>query len=302
LPPFASEMARQKPREPEFYIVLGNAWSAAGKPAQAVVAYEQAARLTPDSARVLRSLAMGLSAAGQATRAEAIFKRALAIGPSDPITWYRYGLFESASGHAAEAVEKIRKAIELDPSLPEQHTSLADILAKSGQTEAATAAVRDALRADPYDDAAWDIAGRVLTEKSEMAEAFYDFTRTTRLRPTYAPYLYDFALALIRGDRFDEAQQRAEEAVRADPNLADAHELLGSLFARKRQLAEAVREYQRCLELRPESSRAHLKLANVLAAQGDIAGASEHYRAAAQGNDAAIAQQAAQALRQIGAR
>ena len=71
---------------------------------------------------------------------------------------------------------------------------------------------------------------------------------------------------------------------------------------RKRQLPEAAREYRRALALRPDSSRAHLRLGNVLAAQGDVAGATEHLREAARSGDAAIAQQAAQALRQIGAR
>ena len=302
LPVLATEIARQKPREAEFYLILGDAQQSAGRVAEALVAFRRAVELAPNSARAVRSLAGALSAGGQVAQAAETFQRALEIAPADPITWYRYGLFESASGRAAEAVQKIRKAIELDPSLPEQHASLADILAKSGQTEAAMAVVRDALRGDPYDETAWDIAGRVLTEKGEMAEALYDFARATRLRPGYGPYLYDFALALVRGDRFDEAQQRAEEAVRADPNLGDAHELLGGLFARKRQLAEAVREYQQCLALRPDSSRAHLRLGNVLAAQGDVEGASEHYRAAAQGPDTAVAQQAAQALRRIGAR
>jgi len=106
----------------------------------------------------------------------------------------------------------------------------------------------------------------------------------------------------VRADRFDEAQERAEAAVRADPNLADAHELLGGLFARKRQLPEAAREYWRTVELRPGSGSAHLHLGNVLAAQGDAAGASEHLREAARSGDAAIAQQATQALRQMGAR
>ena len=58
--------------------------------------------------------------------------------------------------------------------------------------------MRDALRIDPYDDAAWDLAGRMLAEKGEMPEAFYNFEKAIRLRPGYAPYLYDFALALVR--------------------------------------------------------------------------------------------------------
>ena len=128
--------------------------------------------------------------------------------------------------------------------------------------------MREALRIDPYDEDAWDLAGRILAEKGEIAEAMYDFERAIRLRPGSAPHLYDYALALARADRFDEAQERVEAAVRADANLAEAHELLGGLFERKRQLPEAAREYRRALELQPDLSRVHLRLGNVLAAQG----------------------------------
>ena len=302
LPVLAREIGRQKPGEAEFYIVLGDAWQKAGRPREAVAAYEQALQLNPKSLHAWRSLAAGLSAGGESARAAEILKQAVEMAPSDPITWYRYGMLDLASGRTSDALAKIRQAIALDPSLPEQSRSLGEVLAKAGQPDRALTALREALRTDPYDDAAWDLAGRVLTEKGEMPEAFYDFEKAIRLRPGYGPHLHDYALALVRADRFDEAQERAEAAVKSDPSLADAHELLGGLYARKRQLPEAAREYRRTLELRPDSSGAHLRLGNVLAAQGDIAGASEHLRIAAGSRDRAIAQQATEALRRIGAR
>src|SRR6202011_6210809 len=149
---------------------------------------------------------------GQHSRAAEILQRAIRIAPADPITWYRYGMLDELTGRSSSAVEKIRKAIALDPYLPEQSRSLAEILAKTQQPDLARAALRDALRTDPYDDAAWDLAGRVLTEKGETPEAFYDFENAVRLRPGYAPYLYDFALALVRADRYEEAQDRVEAA------------------------------------------------------------------------------------------
>ena len=47
LPELAREIERQKPREAEFYIVLGDAWRSAGKQREAVAAYEEAVRLSP---------------------------------------------------------------------------------------------------------------------------------------------------------------------------------------------------------------------------------------------------------------
>ena len=302
LPVLAREIARQNPGNAEFYLVLGDGWLNAGKPHEAIAAYEHAVQLSPKSSRALRSLADALNAEEQVARAAESLKRAVQLAPSDPLTWYRYGMLDFASGRGADAAEKIRRAIALDPSLPDLSRSLAEILAKSGPPRDAQAALQEALRTDPYDDAAWDLAGRVQAETGNLPEAFYNFEKALRLRPGNATYLYDFALALVRGDRFEEAQKHAESAVRTDPNLADAHELLGGLFARKRQLSDAAREYRRTLELRPDSSRTHLRLGNVLAAQGDTAGAIEHWREAAKAADTAIAQEATRAMQQVGVR
>ena len=135
-----------------------------------------------------------------------------------------------------------------------------------------------------------------------MAESLYNFEKATRLRPGYAPHLYDYGLALLSVNRFDEAQAAAEAAMQADPKMAETHELLGGLLARKRQLPEAAREYSEALRLRPDFDRAHLDLASVLAAQGDMPGAIQHLRAAAQGRDPRVAQAAAAALQRLGQR
>ena len=73
-------------------------------------------------------------------------------------------------------------------------------------------------------------------------------------------------------------------------------------MARKRQLPEAAREYSEAVRLRPDFDRAHLDLATVLAAQGDMSGAIQHLRAAAQGRDPRVVQAAAAALQRLGQR
>ncbi len=67
-------------------------------------------------------------------------------------------------------------------------------------------------------------------------------------------------------------RSEAEMAVRADASLVEAHELLGGLHARKKELPEAAREYRAALALKPDLARVHLRLGTVLAAAGDQGG------------------------------
>jgi predicted CXXCH cytochrome family protein len=261
LPQLEREIARQKPTDAQFYVVLGDALQSAGKPQQATTAYEQALRLKPNSVNALRSLSEALVAAGQRARAGEILKRAVQLAPSDPEAWYQYGLLDSDP-------VKIEKAIALDPSLPEKSRTLGEIFLKSGDVNHADAALQEALRTDPWDEDAWDLAGRAHSAKGETAEAMFDFEKAIRLRPGAAVYLYDYALALARANRFDEAEARVNAALQANDHVAEAHELLGRLFERKRQWADSVKEYRRALGLRPDLDQVRARLAIVLQQSG----------------------------------
>jgi predicted CXXCH cytochrome family protein len=282
LPELARLMDEIKPREAEFYMVLGDGWKTAGNSQEAVAAYRQALQIAPDSTRAMRALA----AVDQA-HAEQILAHAVEVAPADAESWFRYGVLTSSA-------ERIQKAIALDPWLPDQSRRLAELTHSE-------AALDDALRTDPFDDAAWDLGGRILAEKEKFTAAFFDFERAVKLHPN-GRYLYDYALALVRADRFGEAQDKAEMALRADAGLAEAHELLGGLYARKKELSNAAREYAAALELDPGSARVELRLGTVLAAEGDKDAAAAHLREAAKAADPAIARQAAQALRDLGIR
>jgi tetratricopeptide (TPR) repeat protein len=271
-----------KPPEAEFYMVLGDGWKNLGKLPEAAAAYQRALQIKPDSARAMRALAEV-----DAPHAEQILARAVQIAPNDPESWFRYGVLTASA-------ERIQKAIALDPWLPDQSRRLAEVTH-------AEPALQDALRTDPFDDAAWDLGGRILSEKRKFAEAFFDFERAIKLRP-YSGYMYDYALGLARADRTDDAESEAEMAVRADAGLEEAHELLGAIHTLKKEWPDAVREFTVALALKPGLPRSELELGMALLNQGDKGGAATHLLQAAKGSDASVAQRAAQALRDLGIR
>ncbi len=243
LPDLVALLDAVKPRNSEFYMILGDGWKFAGNLKNAEAAYRRALDLSPDSPRALRALA----AVQQHDDAQATLAHAVQVAPNDPESWFRYGVLTASP-------ERLRKAISHDRWLPDQSRRLAEALDKSGNIPEADEAIHEALRTDPYDDAAWNLAGRIMTEKQNFTAAFFDFERAIKLRPN-GRYFYDYALALVRADRFDDAQAQAEIAVRADAGMADAHELLGGLHARKQETADAIREYSTALALKPGDAR-----------------------------------------------
>jgi tetratricopeptide (TPR) repeat protein len=293
-------LALQKPREPEWYLQLGDAWLAGGEPGKAAAAYRDAVQRRPGDARSLRLLAKALKAAGQRSESAKALDQAIQGSPTDAASWYQSGVLAAEHGRNAQALEQLRKAAALNPDLPGVHTTLAAVLAGSGNLNEAEMVLGEALRIDPYDAAAWDQAGRVWTGQGRLAEALYHFEKAIHHRPNFAPYLYDYALALTMAAQHDRAYTAVEAAVRADPKLAEAHVLLGGLLARKQRLAEAVKAYGRAIELRPEMARARLELAGILAAQGNKQGAAEQLREVAKSTDPELARLAATALQKLG--
>lgn len=295
-------LAAQEPPEAEWYIQLGNAWLSSGEPRKAATAYERAVRLKPKSVRASQALAQALRASGDMTRAGEVLRGATQLAPSEAPSWYQLATLAFGSGRLTEALEQMEKAIKLDSDLPGAYTTMAAIQAAAGQSDAAQAALREALRIDPYDAAAWDLAGRALAEKGQFPESLYNFEKANFYRPNFAPYLYEYGVALSSAGDLERSQEMADAALKADPNLAEAHVLRGRLLVQKKQLQEAATEYRQAIGLRPDFVRVRLDLASVLAAQGNMEQAVEQLREASKSNDPETARLAVDALQRLGRR
>ena len=90
-----------------------------------------------------------------------------------------------------------------------------------------------------------------------------------------------------------------EKAVALAPTLPQPHEMLGNLYARKKDWPRAARQYREALRLDPNFGRAHLGLAMATASQGDFATARKHLQQAAASRDPAISQDARELLQSL---
>jgi TolB-like protein/tetratricopeptide (TPR) repeat protein len=126
------------------------------------------------------------------------------------------------------------------------------------------------------------LKGRSALERSrtrnEIEESLQFFKEAVREDPKFAPAYAGMANAygklgtIYFGEPPAETRARtksaAEKALSLDPDLAEAHELLGNVLESEWHWGEAETEYRRALELNPNSAEAHNWLARWLSCQG----------------------------------
>jgi len=88
--------------------------------------------------------------------------------------------------------------------------------------------------------------------------------------PQDANFLCLSAQALIKLERFDEAQVRVEQALSLFPDLVRAHDVRGDLLYAQGRLPDAVEAFQQALKLNPKRQRIRLKLGQVFTYLGRV--------------------------------
>jgi 4-amino-4-deoxy-L-arabinose transferase-like glycosyltransferase len=94
--------------------------------------------------------------------------------------------------------------------------------------------------------------------------------------PRAAAY-YDLAVSLERLERPVDAKLNYQNALRANPELVEAHVNLGSLLARSGDLEEAATHERAALRLRPDDAVAHADLGNIFFEQNHFSAAATQY-------------------------
>src|SRR2546429_2710564 len=127
--------------------------------------------------------------------------------------------------------------------------------------------------------------GRALLSVGKVEESIGELREAVRLEPQNAQAIYQLGLALGRAGRKDEAVaelQKGRALVSADDRKqnADLDVAEGRVALGKGQFEEAMAKFKHALQLEPDSSDAQHLLGTVLEKQGDAEGAASAYRKA----------------------
>jgi Flp pilus assembly protein TadD len=200
-----------------------------GRTEDAERAYRLAAELSPGQAAPWNNLAALAREQGDLDAAWELQQRAVELAPDDPVMVLNAGLLAIAMGLDDRAEELLGRAAELDHDTADPARALADHLLVRGVVERALEVLGPAIEQFPRDAALRNSLGN----------------------------------ALAAAGRPGEARRAYQTALDTDEGLAEAHNGLAALSMAEGDLAGALVELERALELSPDNEQARQNLSVV---------------------------------------
>jgi tetratricopeptide (TPR) repeat protein len=221
-------------------LEIGEANSQAGQGnmPEAAGLYAKAFALAPNRDDLLVFAVNAYLAAGKTEAAKALQSSAAAALPEAPGVWLAAGRIAEQEGRAADAIAAYQKSLALEPGQADLQLRVATLYLASGDAAAARKYM-DSVMADPK---------------------------------APASLVYDFAVALIREKKYEQAIGPLRRAVKDDPQLAAAWTDLGACLQATGKPAEAIEPYRKALALEKSANAlAGLALSYARTAQTDQA-------------------------------
>src|SRR5579883_786588 len=241
-------------------------------------AYEQVVELAPANADGLHLLGLVLYQRGQPERGIELIRRAIALNPAAPAYHGNLATLLERTDRPAEAIQALERAASLtvDATLL---VRLARLHRQAGNTAAAVHWVRRAAETAPDDPAIQDAAAEALFELRDFAGAEAAGRRLVELQSDSAPGRIKLAAALSAMERFPEALDHLEHAIRLDPAAPSAHSLKGVALLSLGEVDAAAGCFEQALARDPNFPPAHYNLGVARLLAGDLAAGWPEYEA-----------------------
>jgi tetratricopeptide (TPR) repeat protein len=181
----------------------------------------------------------------------------------------------------ASPIALYRHTIENNPSCWMAHNNLGNALKQVGRVDEAIDEYEAAILAKPDYAEAFNNLGSALIELGRWQEAIDNCQHSVRLHPNDPLAHNNLALALAHADR-NAAIRQYEQALRLEPNFAEADSNWGVLLAEMGQPAAAIAHLERAIRHKPDYAPAYSNLGNTLAQTGNLGRACLEFKLAVQ--------------------
>jgi tetratricopeptide (TPR) repeat protein len=187
--------------------------------------------------------------------------------PDDPLIQRQLGVYYQTRGKNAEAEKSLARASELSSGAEADFAALIGFYLKTKQTDKATQkidSVPDAnKKAFHYEE-----MGMVASVAGKPQEAMKDYLKALEKDPQRrisAQLLYG---EYVRAKRYDEARKMLDDTIQQNPSNSAAIAERGNLSLMQGKTDDAIKDFEKAVQLNPNQDIAANNLAYLLADQG----------------------------------
>jgi tetratricopeptide (TPR) repeat protein len=225
----------------------------AGRLREAISAYENLLRRTPDDADILQLLGVALAQLDRHADGVRFLARSVELEPNRTSVLLNLARALHTLGREAEALEVCNRALALDASLAGAYQTRAAALAALGRADEALANHAEAVRFAPTDAGALTDLGVALSAGGRHQDALACFDRALELDPDLLAALHNRGVLAARAGQHERALQSFDRAITLQPHSAELHCHRGNTLKELGRLSEAVDSYALALALEPGS-------------------------------------------------
>jgi tetratricopeptide (TPR) repeat protein len=202
--------------------------------------------------------------------------RAARAHPADVDVLYYLGLVTRRL-----AADEFQRLVQIAPDSARVHQLQAETLEAQERRTDAEQAYAAALKAKPDLLDALLALGKLKRIRLACEEAILLYNKAESIRPTFdGAYGLGVCHSYLQND--EQALKRFEQAVQRSPSAAVAWAGLGTSLVKLRRTDEGIRNLQRAIALEPEMAEAHYMLGMAYQASGDVVRAQEAFKRAEQ--------------------
>jgi tetratricopeptide (TPR) repeat protein len=256
-----TRLLNARPDSPDALAERGNLYAARGDQPAARTAFTRALRVAPDSFEAFSGLVSVELSERRYADARTLVESGVTKHPGDPAYLLLAARAYEAAGDLARSETVLRDVLRIDQHSVAASSQLATLLERQQRLDEGLMVMQRFVDAHPM-----SVEGRTslaqLLEKAGRArdaQTHYEKVMTVWPRATDAAMRLA-AIYLNNGGSLDAAQELALGVTRQVPNRADANELLGMIFVRKRLPSSALPYFEQAVRLNPDNATYRYRL------------------------------------------
>ena len=246
-------------KEPKYRARLGGVLVERGEFEEAEQQLRQAVALNDRQAEALYFLGRALAGRKNLGEAGDLMRKAVEIEPDNPDYLYHLGLIYERGQQVRDAIDSFTKSVEKGNHGADAYEHLGLNLMVENRFQDAVKSFRKAAEADPKRARIWAEVGDAEQQAGDLEGAIRDFQRALAQDPSLPSVWTKLGIAYkdkdCKGCRI-KAVDALQHATRVDPGDALAHHELGYMFKDDGRRRDAIAEFRKYLDLRPDAGDA----------------------------------------------